>query len=353
MAQERTEEATPRRRQKSRERGQVARSQEVNTALVLLVGIGLLRAWGTGAIESTAESMAVWFRTGARADLTLADVPTIGLTAMTQWFAFAAPIIGGTMLAGVAASVVQTGFLISGHPLKPDLGRVNPLKGAKRLMSSRALVDAARSMGKIILIGLVFWLTVTDELDTLTALPLASVQEGWARVAQLAFDVALRSVMLLLAIALIDYWWQRRVHSRELRMTIQEVKEERKDTDGDPFLRGQQRARQREMASRRMLQEVPEADVVITNPIHYACALSYDATEMSAPVLVAKGQRLVAERIVAVAHMHRVPIVPNPPLARSLFASVEIGDEVPLNLYQAVAQVLAFVFRLRRAGVAA
>ncbi len=353
MAQDRTEEATPRRRQRARERGQVARSQEINTAIVLLVGLVMLRVWGEGLLDGLGSTMVAWLAAPIRNDLTQADAGGIAFQAGLDMLKLAVPILGATLVAGASASLLQTGFLISMHPLKPDISRISPINGFKRLVSRRALVDSARSVFKIVLIGVVFWATLTDQIDVLSSLALGEVSTVWGHVALLAFDVAIRGIVLLLVIGLFDYWWQRRVHFREMRMTPQEVKRERKEQEGDPLLRSQQRQRQRELASRRMMQEVPEADVVITNPIHYACALKYDTTEMNAPVLVAKGERLMAERIVALGRMHAVAVIPNPPLARTLFRGVEVGDEIPLNLYHAVAQVLAFVHRLRRAGVAA
>jgi flagellar biosynthetic protein FlhB len=350
VAQDRTEEATPRKRQQARQRGQVARSQEVNTALVLLVGLVMMRVWGGRLVEGLGETMVAWLETAARDDLTRADAMQLGIEVGFRYLSLVLPVVGAVLVTGAGASVLQTGFLVSAHPLKPDLSRISPLSGAKRLLSRRGLIDLVRSVGKIALIGTIFWVTLTDQIDTIAALPLAEIQAAWSMVAQLAFDVAIRAIILLLVIAAFDFWWQRRVHGRELRMSTQEVKRERKDMEGDPLLRSQQR--QREMASRRMMQEVPEADVVITNPVHFACALAYDTDEMHAPVLLAKGERLIAERIVAIAREHRVPIVPNPPLARTLFRSVEVGDEIPLTLYQAVAQVLAFVHRMRRSGVA-
>ena len=352
MAQDRTEEATPRKRQQARQRGQVARSQEVNTALVLFVGLVLMRVWGGGLVERLGETMVAWLESAARDDLTRADAMQLGIDVGFRYLSLVLPIVGAVLVTGAGASVLQTGFLVSAHPLKPDLSRISPLSGAKRLLSRRGLIDLVRSVGKIALIGTIFWVSLTDQIDTIAALPLGDIQAAWGTVAGLAFDVAIRAIILLLVIAVFDLWWQRRVHRRELRMSTQEVKRERKDMEGDPLLRSQQRQRQRELASRRMMQEVPEADVVITNPIHYACALAYDTDEMHAPVLLAKGERLIAERIVAIAREHRVPIVPNPPLARTLFRSVEVGDEIPLTLYQAVAQVLAFVHRMRRSGVA-
>jgi len=260
------------------------------------------------------------------------------------------PIIGVAMVVGVVVNLLQVGVMFTAEPLAPNWARINPVNGFVRLFSRRAVVEGTKMLLKVLLIGWLAFSAVradaamllrTGEIDPLMVLML---------VGQLLYKVAWRVGLAMLVLAVLDYAFQRYEYEKSLRMTKEEVKQELKQTEGDPLVRSRVRARQQAMARRRMMQAVPKADVVVTNPTHYAVALQYDASKMTAPTVVAKGMNLIARRIREIALQHHVPIVENPPLAQSLYRTVEVGQQIPPALYEAVAQVLAYVYRLRRPG---
>lgn len=349
FAQERTEPATPRRIQRARSRGQVARSPELAAALGLLGGylalrvsgpyawqwlLGLARdAWGGG-----------WW--GAPV-LEPADLPGLSLRTLLTTAAVAGPPLVAAALVGLAANLAQVGFVLTGQPLVPDLSRLNPLLGLQRLLSRRALVDLAKALLKVAIVGWVAWRTIAGRLAELPLLAGVRAEAVLHHVSDMVGAVVLRVGMAWLVLAALDYAYQRWEYQQSLRMTRQEVREELRETEGAPEVRQRIRRRQREVARRRMMAEVPRADVVITNPTHYAVALRYEAETMEAPEVVAKGAGVVARRIREVAEAAGVPVVENPPLARSLYEAVDIGQAIPQALYQAVAEVLAFVYRLK------
>ncbi|BDG59369.1 flagellar biosynthesis protein FlhB [Caldinitratiruptor microaerophilus] len=349
FAQERTEPASPRRIQRARQRGQVARSPEVAAALTLLTAYLALRFWGPsawGVLLSLAREGwgGAW---GMVPELGEGDALHLGLRVLAVTALAAGPLVVAAGLTGLLANLAQVGFVLTGAPLAPDLGRLNPLQGLQRLFSRRALVDLVRALVKVVIVGIVAYRTVKGRLADLPGLADVPPEGVLAAVAGMAGTVVLRVGLAWLVAAAVDYVYQRWEYQMSLRMTRQEVKEELRETEGAPEVRQRIRRRQREIARRRMMAEVPRADVVITNPTHYAVALRYDAAEMDAPQVVAKGQGLVARRIREVAVAADVPVVENPPLARSLYEAVEIGESIPPELYQAVAEVLAFVYRLK------
>jgi len=234
------------------------------------------------------------------------------------------------------------------EPLKPKFNRLNPIRGFQRLMSMQGLVELAKAALKLTVVGYVTYGTLRDNfgvlLQSLEQSPLKAATDIW----RILYNVALKVCMLLLVVAVLDLYYQRYQHRKSLRMSKKEVKDEIKQQEGNPQIKGKIRQRQRQIAMRRMMQEVPKADVVITNPTHYAVALRYDARTMSAPVVVAKGEGFIAARIKEIAKEHNVAIVENKPLAQALYRTVEIGEVIPAKLFQAVAEVLAFVYRLRQ-----
>lgn len=270
----------------------------------------------------------------------------------TQWVSFflvtIAPVFAVSLGAGLLLNYVQVGFMFTTAPLTPDLGKLNPGRGLKRLFGRQALVELVKSAAKVFLIGWAAWGAIRPAYDLVMGLNLADVGDVFPTVEALVYRVGMRVTAVLFVLALIDYAYQRWDYSRNLRMSKQEVKDEFKQMEGDPHVKGQIKARMRQVAMRRMMQRVPQADVVITNPTHYAVALEYDVDRMSAPEVVAMGADYVAQRIKELARQSGVVVVENPPLARALWSSAEIGQAVPVELYQAVAEVLAFVFRLKR-----
>ena len=347
-AEERTEQATPRRRQEARRRGQVARSVELSSVTVFLAVVMVLKAVSEGALQGAMESIRFALTNLSHTEFS----PALALSFTSGCLSHAAraflPVIGVAMVVGVVVNLLQVGVTFTAEPLAPNWARLNPVAGFTRLFSRRAFVDSVKTLLKVLLIG---WLTFsavradaamllrTSEIDPLMVMML---------VGQLLYKMAWRVGLAMLVLALLDYGFQRWEYEKSLRMTKEEVKQEMKQTEGDPQVKSRIRARQQAIARRRMMQAVPKADVVVTNPTHYAVALQYDAQKMAAPTVVAKGMNLIALRIREIAQRHGVPIVENPPLAQSLYRTVDIGEQIPPELYQAVAEVLAYVYRLRR-----
>jgi flagellar biosynthetic protein FlhB len=354
VAGEKTEAPTGKRRGEARKRGQVARSPEVNSAALMLVAYLVIVAAGANVLHQLRLLLETIFRSVAVRDMT-PDQAHAYMVALALWVGqLVAPIILAFMLAGVLASVGQTGLLLTFQPLKPNLQRLNVIAGLQRLVARRtALMDLGKALVKMLVIGFIVWRTVEDRLPLLLSLALMRVEVGLAHLASIAFEVLLKVALALLVLAVVDYWLQRKEHERALRMTKHEVKEEQKQSEGDPAIKSRIKRQMRSLAMKRMMQRVPRADVVITNPTHLAIALAYDPARTRAPVVVAKGADYVAERIRAVAREHGVPVVENRPLAQALYRSVEIDQPIPVALYQAVAEVLAFVYALKRRPVVA
>lgn len=256
------------------------------------------------------------------------------------------PIVLTAFVLGVLVSVLQTGFVISAQALVPDFNRLNPLHGLQRLLSTYGLVETLKSLGKLAIIAYISYSTISASYPALLETIRKDIPSIMAFAGELLYRLALRIGMFLLVLAAADYAYQRWSFERSIRMTKSEVKQEHKQHEGDPHIKARIRARQRQLARRRMMEEVPKADVLITNPTHYAVALRYDAATMAAPQVVAKGVDLIAQRIREIAEEHQVPIVQNAPLARALYRQVEIGRQIPANFYAAVAEILAYVYQL-------
>jgi flagellar biosynthetic protein FlhB len=344
--QERTEAATPKRRRQARDEGQVARSPEVLTAFVL--GAGLLGLW-VGVSDMYAELSAlaeyVIIR-GARVELTPNSVVVLAIRVTGGLVTALAPVLVAAILGGVAGNVVQVGFLVSFKAITPDPNRLDPISGLKNLFKAAKLVDLLKNLLKVVAVAWVAYLAVRGRLGELPYLSDLPPRGLLVYLLDLGFDILKYVLLVYVVIALLDYAFQRWQHEEKIKMSKQEVKEEFKDTEGDPLIKGRIRSLQREMARRRMMAEVPKSDVVITNPTHFAVALRYDLAEMDAPRVTAKGTDLVAEKIVALAREHGVPLYEAPAVARALHRQVEIGESIPADLFQAVAEILAQVYRI-------
>jgi flagellar biosynthetic protein FlhB len=350
MSGERTEAATPRRRQEAREKGQIPRSAEVNSAVILLAAFSLLNWMGPTTLQAMSTLMQRTFGVLTTEPMTFSTLRSGGAAAGELGAKAIAPLVLALMVVGVVTNVGQVGLMFSHKALQPDFNRVNPLTGFTRLFAVRSLVDLLKSLLKLTVIGLVVYLALRDNYDLLIATSRMSPTVGTGLLYQLAITIGLRVAGVMLFLAAADFLYQRWEHERSLRMTKQEVKEEAKLSE-NPQLKGRIRARQREMAMSRMMAAIPQADVVITNPTHLAIALRYERGRMQAPKVIAKGQRLIAERIKDKARELNIPLVENKPLARALFKTSEIGQDIPVDLYQAVAEVLAFVYRLKNKNV--
>lgn len=347
--EDRTEQPTQRRREESRKRGQVARSPDLAAAATFTVCLYVLRA----ALSFSGHTVAGFISSSvghlgslAAVDLTEAGAHTFFVNGMGTVLLAAAPVALAAMAAGMAASLAQVGLLVTPQALAPQLSRIDPIAGLGRLFSKQALLEMLKAVAKVVVIGYFAYQALRARMPSMLMTAYMDLGEGLRTAGDAAMYVADRMVIPLVAIGAADYVVRRRQLEQELRMTRQEVKEELKQQEGDPLVRSRIRQRQRQLAARRMMEDVKAADVVVTNPTHYAVALKYDREKMRAPHLVAKGQRIIAQRIREIAVAAGVPIVENPLVAQALFKSVEVGQEIPPDLYRAVAQILAFVYRL-------
>lgn len=345
--EEKTHPATPRRKRRSRERGQIAKSREINSALVLIGGVCLLKFLGyplfTGLfhLSQSTWSELFYFTTsqGICARLKQAILHTAFY--LLPFFLFIAVI-------AALANIIQTGFIFTLHPLRPNLNRINPAEGLRRIFSLQSLVRLLISFLKVIIIGIIGYWAIEGQLPFILSLTGQEVGKIFIQATKFTFRLPLFLCLGIVPLAILDYIFQRRRHEKQLRMSREEFREELKQTEGDPLVKERIRSIQRQMSRSRMMQEIPRADVVITNPQHIAVALRYEREKMNAPVLVARGAGLIAEKIKELAGEHRIPIVENKWLARVLYKSVEVGEEIPVKFYQAVAEVLAHVYSLKR-----
>lgn len=345
--EERTEKATPKHRKRAREKGQVARSPDLGGSVVLIAGLLALSVMGQRIVVDAANS----FR-GILAEIahpgkatTAAGLNGLMHSALSTIAFAVAPVAATCMFAGVLAGVAQVGFRPSSHSLSPDFRRINPVSGLRNLLSPNSIFEALKAVAKIAVVGAVAALALLPGLSTLAAkVGMPPVALG-ALLGSSALSIAQHAAFAYLLIGLIDYAWKRRRHERMLRMTKQQVKDETRQYGVSAEMKAAQRRRQMQAARARMMAAVPKADVVVTNPTHYAVALLYDGSR-AAPEVVAKGKDLIAAQIRKVAEEHDVPVIANPPLARALHSSTEIGQLIPQELFAAVAQVLAFVYRM-------
>lgn len=348
---DKTEEPTAKRLHEARKKGQIPKSAELNSVVVLFSLFILLNAMGGWAFSELFS----YLRTALSAQQLNIMLTDKGLSLlMMRHILFIAriflPLGLGAMLCGVLINYLQVGSLFTTEILKPNFSRINPLSGFQRMFSSHSLIELVKASIKLVIVVYFAYSTVKDRVlilnQSLFRSPLEAVLDIWG----ILFQFVVKICFFLLVFALFDYAYQRWQHKKSLRMTKQEVKDELKQTEGNPQIKRKIRQRQMQIAARRMMQEVPKADVVITNPTHYAVALRYDPGSMAAPIIVAKGEGLIAAKIKEIAAEHKVAIVENKPLAQTLFKTVEIGEAIPEKLFQAVAEVLAFVYRLKQRG---
>ena len=345
---EKTESATPRRRDDARKKGQVAKSTELAQTFVLMGLLFGLHSFGTGASRAVRTFFENTFR---HLDVVQLD-PTLvmreGAVMVLTLVRSVGPLAATAFFLGVFANVAQTGPMWAFEALRPDFNRLNPINGAKRFVSAQGIVQLVKSLYKIGLISYIAYITIRAGFPQLAMLSRMEIPQAVALIGDLVYHLAIRVTGTMLVLSAIDYGYQRYQHEKSLKMSKEEVKQEHKGSEGSPQLKARIRAKQREMSKKRMMEEVPTADVIITNPTHFAVALRYDPAKGSAPLVVAKGADLMAARIRELARENDVPIVENPPLARAIFKQVEIGREIPGELYEAVAEVLAFVYQINQ-----
>lgn len=347
QGQERTEEATPKRREESREKGQVAVSREVASAIVL--GASLIYFYfGSGHLmEGIVEIMKTAFRDSGRVLLSQENIHALIFSLVYKVFLLIFPLLLAVCIAGFVANVFQVGFLFSWEAVQPKLSKVDPFKGLKRLFSLRSLVELVKSLFKLSVVGLIAYLAIVKEIPALFPLADQSIWGMLLFIGRVAFKIMMLTCMVLLVMALLDYLYQRWEFEKSIRMSPQEIKEEFKHSEGDPLIKSRIKRLQRDIARKRMMAGIPKADVVITNPTHLAIAIRYDQDNMNAPVVIAKGAGYVAQKIKEIAAKHQIPMVENKPVAQVLYKIVNIGDTIPADLYRAVAEILAYVYRLK------
>ena len=349
QGQEKTEAPTEKKRRESREEGQVAFSKELSSA-ALLAGIVLtLVATSPFILDSFRELMTNIFRQMASADeLSVNSIYTLSGEIITTMLPAFTPFLTVIVLVAIFAAIVQVGIQITFKAIVPKFSKLSPLTGIKRLFSSQSLADFLKSMAKLIIVGFVGYLTYMDKISELNGLSVSTPEAILKYNFTVVAEVAGKIVLALVAIAIFDYFYQRWHHEQQMMMTKQEVKEETKQTEGDPQLKARIRQIQREMSNARMMQEVPKADALIVNPTHFSVAVLYDREIMAAPEVTAKGVDHMALRMRTIARENNVPILERPELARDLYANVEIGEDIPERFYKAIAEILAFVYRLRK-----
>jgi flagellar biosynthesis protein FlhB len=349
--QEKTEKATPQRREEVRRKGEVAKSRELPSAVVLLSGALAIAAMGSFTYREVAGITKGILSFSAIQGDGLEELLVLLETCVHAFLLALSPLLAVVFVTAIAANVAQVGFMLAPEVIKPKFSKVNPLKGFGRLFSKQSLMELVKSLLKLLIIGLVATWSIQNEMAGLADLGDMELLCVAMHLLLGIFRIVIKCTLALLVVVGLDYAFQRWEFENRIRMTKQEVKEELKKSEGDPLIKARVRSIQREMARRRMMQSVAKADVVITNPTHIAVALSYHSPEMNAPQLVAKGAEKMAEKIREAAGKHGVPIVENKKLAQNLYAMVELGQEIPGNLYQAVAEILAYVYRLKGKAV--
>lgn len=347
---EKTEKATPKKREDARNKGQVAKSQEFGQAIILLTGLIVLKVMAIPYLSSLLNL----FRNelSFSSDLELNDQTIFPLLLGLSWTVakLVLPMMGTVFVIAALVTYLQVGSLFTIKPLIPDLKKINPIEGFKRMFSMRSLVELLKSLFKMMVVGFIVYLELSADWKRVSQLGSMEVLDIVKVVGTLAYAIFWKVAVAILVLAIFDLWYQRFEFEKGLKMSKQDIKDEHKQSEGSPEVKGKIKERQRAMAMRRMMADVPQADVIITNPTHFAIALKYAPDEMESPKVVAKGVDEIAQKIKQVAKEADVVMVENRPLAQTLYKTVEIGEYVPGELFQAVAEVLAYVYRLKGKG---
>jgi flagellar biosynthetic protein FlhB len=344
---EKTEKATPKKRQDSRNKGQVSKSAEIPSSLILLSCICFLVMLGPFMEKQLLALVGDAFLHRLTMDVTDSSILALFNHYLIQIMILLAPIFLIVVVVAFASTYVQIGWLFTLKPLEPKFSKLNPLSGAKSIFGPRAIVEFLKSGLKLLVIGLIVYSVLWSEKERLMDLAHLPIPDIFSFVTSITVRLGILIAVVLFVLAIGDFMYQRYEYEKKMRMSKQDIKDEHKNSEGDPLIKGKIKERQRRMALMRMMQEVPSADVVITNPTHFAVALKYDSTKMDAPTVVAKGQDYLALRIREIAKQNDVITMENKPLARALFDKTEVGHSVPADLFQAVAEVLAYVYRLK------
>jgi flagellar biosynthetic protein FlhB len=345
--EEKTEKPTPKKRLDVRKKGEVAKSRELPSIAVLLSGLLVLAVSVSYMNSQIHVIMERAFKIVPSKDVSLLEIISL-LQEMTGLFIIiVGPVMAAVFITAILSNIMQFGFLLSPESIRPKLSKLDPLKGFGRLFSAQSLMELSKSMLKLLIVGFISYLSVRSEMDNIPALIDMELKAIMSYILITIFKISIRCTLAMVLLAAADYAFQRWQFEKRIKMSQKEIKDEFKTTEGDPHVKSRIKSLQMEMSRKRMMQDVPKADVVITNPTHLAVALKYDGFAMNAPKLLAKGAGEIAAKIKEIANKHEIPVVENKPLARNLYASVDIGEEIPADLYEAVAEVLAYIYGLK------
>ncbi|MFA5523333.1 MAG: flagellar biosynthesis protein FlhB [Tissierellales bacterium] len=349
FSEEKTEKATPKRRRESREKGQVLQSKEINSAIIIIISFLGLKILGSYMFNNLINFTSSFYRDNLlKSDLfNTGDINILLMRIISIGIIVVGPLTAIVLIFGVSTSYLQVGFLFTTKTLEFKLSRLNPIEGFKKIISKRSLVELLKSIFKMFFIGYLVYKYAIKEASSILRLLDLNIEGIVTYIGKIVVDIGIRSGIALFILSVFDYgyqWWD---YEKNLKMSKQEIKEEYKQSEGNPQIKSKIKEKQREMAMRRMMQDVPKADVIITNPTHFAIAIKYDKEINEAPYVLAKGADLIAQNIKDVARKHSIPTIENKPLAQTLYSTVEIGQIIPEDLYQSVAEVLAYVYSLR------
>ena len=345
---QKTEDASSKRQRQSEERGQFAQSREFTSTMVLLASI---MAFSISGQQATKKMMGAWhtlLSQSHQSRMTSDEMQAFLIWVFGKMGSILTPVLLSILIGGVLANLIQTGGLkFSLHPLQPNFDKLDPIKGFGRIMSKNGLMELFKSLFKIGVVSIVVYITIKSKLSQIPQMSDFSIEQIMSFMGEVALLLMIRVLLMMILLAGIDYMFQRHTFSQGQQMSKQEVKEERKETEGDPIIKQRIRSAQLQIMRKRMMAAVPKADVIVTNPTHISIAIKYDSTQHDVPVVVAKGMGHVAAKIREVAKAHGIPLVEDKPLARTLYKTVEIGQYIPATLYKAVAEILAYVYRLK------
>ena len=344
---DKTEEATPKRKADAKKKGQVPRSKDVGLALTMLTCTIVILAFSTYIVGNMKSYMLETLQHGMYGDISISDLGPIFKEIIIQNLTCVLPVTVPIMIAGITASLMQTGFILTGEGLKPSLGKLNPINGFKNMFSKRSAADLLKNVAVVSILTYIGYNYVKDNYNSILQISNSYLPSLGENIKKIILGIFSRISLILVVIAVLDYFVQYKFNQKDMRMSKQEIKEEYKQMEGDPKIKGKIKQKQREMATRRMMAEVPDATVVITNPTHLAIALKYEEGVTGAPKVVAKGADLIALKIKEIAKENDVPIIENKTLARMMFKEVELDQEIPQDMYEAVAEILAMVYKLK------
>lgn len=345
MSEDKTEEPSQRRLDDARKKGQVPKSQELNTVVVLLVAFLALKSFSVDIYGRFSNILTTGLQNIGKISFAPQDVLHGCFAMLGQMAMIAAPIMAMLFMAALLVNFLQVGLLLSGQALTPNFGKLNPLSGLQRMFSKQSLVQLIKALAEVIVTLWALRAVLETKGKVIFQFERMEPIAALTSLAELTWDIASRIILVLFVIAFLDYMYQRWQHNQNLKMSKQEVKDEYKQQEGDPHVKGRIRSKMREMARKRQMAAVPQASVVVTNPIHLAVALKYDYDAMEAPQVVAKGKGFVADRIRELARAHDIPIIENRDVARALYDNCEPDEDIPPNMYQAVAEIIAYLYQ--------